>query len=337
MLNYGVLRGPVIDFGREDNGSSPHFQIVIQASNNRWRVPVNVKSKDGSEVLFSIIDPLVNHRLLAELAEIPEGFTAEGAEPWFLDYLREPMLDLTTMRALPPTVTGPNNDLQDFVLQSVQRAQRDGRAVFAFGSRFPGGNPRPADIKFRTNGGVHDIHMNQGNPRNSNFAGDNGIRQDGGLILQTGPTSFAGVFLAFQTQLIPTDNQGMPLPGARPIRAADVGGNVASQAADLSIVAACVNPMGPDMGLETVILLNTSASPANLSGLAIEDKQGKREPLTGTLAGGDVRRLQLSGQQAQLGNNGGVIRLVRLSDGGILHAVTYTAQGAAEQGRTLVF
>jgi hypothetical protein len=91
------------------------------------------------------------------------------------------------------------------------------------------------------------------------------------------------------------------------------------------------------MGLETVILLNTSASPANLSGLAIEDKQGKREPLTGTLAGGDVRRLQLSGQQAQLGNNGGVIRLVRLSDGGILHAVTYTAQGAAEQGRTLVF
>src|SRR5262245_63917192 len=106
MINYGVLKGVVVDFGREDGSSSPHFQIVINASANRWRVPVNVKSADGSQVLFSLIDPLVNHRMLAELAQIPEGFTAAGNRPWFLDYLREPMLDLTTMRALPHAVSG---------------------------------------------------------------------------------------------------------------------------------------------------------------------------------------------------------------------------------------
>lgn len=129
---------------------------------------------------------------------------------------------------------------------------------------------------------------------------------------------------------MPTDDQGNPLPGAKPI-------HQAAQAADLAIVGACVNPKGDDVGLETVILLNTSPAAANLSLFAIEDKQGKREPLQGALAGGDVRKIILSGQGAQLSNNGGVIRVVRLSDGGIIHAVTFAAQGPAVQGRTLVF
>src|SRR4029077_929450 len=147
------------------------------------------------------------------------------------------------------------------------------------------------------------IHMNQGNP-SGQFSGDNGIHQDGGVIIQTGPNTFAGIFLAFQTQLIPTDDHGMPLAGAKPIPPADEGGNVASQAADLSIVGACVNPTGVDVGLETVILLNASPDPADLGGFAIKEKQGKREPLAGILAGGDVRKVVLSGKTAQLSNNG---------------------------------
>src|SRR5262245_41439790 len=202
MLDYGVLRGPVVDFGREEGGNSPHFQIVVEAGNNRFRVPVNVKSTDGSTVLFSIVEPLVNHRLIAELPQFAEGFTPRGASgTGFLDYVREPMFDLTAMRTLPPNVAGPDNDLQDFITHEVEIAKRDGRHVWAFGARFPGGNPRPADIQFHTNGGVHDIHMNQGNPAGGGFSGDNGIRQDGGLIIETG-LAFVGIFLAFQTQLI---------------------------------------------------------------------------------------------------------------------------------------
>jgi uncharacterized protein YukJ len=338
MLDYGVLKGPVVEFGREDNGRSPHFQIVVEAGNNRFRVPANVQSTDSSTVLFSIVEPLINHRLIAELPQLAEGFTASGtAGTTFLDYLREPMFDITTMRTLPPAVPGPDNDLQDFITHKVEIAKRDNRLVFAFGVRFPGGNPVPADNQFHSNGGVHDIHMNQGNPAGGQFAGDNGIHQDGGLIVETGLNSFAGIFLAFQTQLIPTDDRGMPLPDAKRIGAGDPGGNVASQAADLSIVGACVNPKGEDVGRETVILLNTSSDAADLSGFAIEDKNGKREPLQGTLAGGDVRKIVLSGRNAQLGNSGGVIHIVRLADGGVVHAVTYTTQASNVQGRTLVF
>jgi hypothetical protein len=98
-----------------------------------------------------------------------------------------------------------------------------------------------------------------------------------------------------------------------------------------------VNPRGDDVGLETVILLNTTGDAADVSKFAIEDKNGKREPLQGMLAGGDVRRIVLSGRNAQLGNSGGGIRIVRLTDGEIVHVVTYTAQGSNVQGRTLVF
>src|SRR5262249_13022805 len=201
MLDYGVLKGPVVDFGREDNGSSPHFQIVVLANHNRFRVPVNVKSKDGSTVLFSIVEPLANHRLIAELPQLAEGFTMKGASATaFLDFLREPIFDITAMRTLPPTVSGPDNDLQDFIQHKVQTAKQNGRRIYAFGARFPGNNPRPADTQFHTNGGCHDIHMNQGNPAGSDFARDNGIRQDGGLIIETGLNAFAGIFLAFQSQ-----------------------------------------------------------------------------------------------------------------------------------------
>ena len=336
MVKYCVLKGPIVDFGREDSGGSPHFQVVIQATGNRFRVPVNVKSGDGSQVLFSIVEPLANHRMLAEFPLIPEGITVAGTNPWFLDYTREPMFDISTMRALPPTVTGVDNDLQDFIGHKVDVAKSSGRPVFAFGSVFDGAHPVAADHTFNTNGGVHDVHMNQGNPPGP-FTVDNGVDQDGGLIFQTGDTTFAGIFLAFQSQLIPTDSHGNPLPGAKPIPPGDSDGNTAVQAADLSIVGACVNPPGDDVGLETVILVNTTAASMNLTQFAIEDKQGKREPLTGTLAGGDVTKIRLTGQHAQLGNSGGVIRVVRLSDGGVIHAVTYTAQGAGVSGRTLVF
>jgi uncharacterized protein YukJ len=323
-MDYGVLKGTVVDFGREDQGSSPHFQVSVQADNKRFTVPVNVKSTDGSTVLFSIVEPLANHRMIAVLPLLAEGFTRRGATGTaFLDYVREPMFDITTMRTLPPSVSGPDNDLQDFIAHKVQVAKDEGRLMFAFGSQFPGG--------------AHDIHMNQGNPAGGRFAGDNAIHQDGGLIIETGLNSFSGIFLAFQTQLIPTDDHGMPLPNAHKITAGDPGGNTASQAADLSIVGACVNPLGADTAKETVILLNTSPDPADLSAFAIEDQNRQRERLQGTLAGGDARKITLSGQGAQLGNDGGSIRIVRLADGGIVHAVTYTAQGSDVQGRTLVF
>jgi uncharacterized protein YukJ len=65
--------------------------------------------------------------------------------------------------------------------------------------------------------GIHDIHMNQGNPISGGFAGDNGIWQDGAMFLQapspgSGPApTWVAVFIAFQTESWNTDSRGNPV------------------------------------------------------------------------------------------------------------------------------
>ena len=45
--------------------------------------------------------------------------------------------------------------------------------------------------------GVHDVHQNQGNIRR--YADDDGVWQDGGLLVQTGAT-WTAILLRFQSQ-----------------------------------------------------------------------------------------------------------------------------------------
>lgn len=56
---------------------------------------------------------------------------------------------------------------------------------------------------------IHDIHMNQGSlPK---F--DNGIYEDGGIIFYfPDGDHWEAIFIAFASQRIPTDNNGLPLP-----------------------------------------------------------------------------------------------------------------------------
>jgi hypothetical protein len=51
MIHYGILRGRVDVFKREDDFSTPHLQIrVVDGLNQAWRVPVNVLEARPSSV-----------------------------------------------------------------------------------------------------------------------------------------------------------------------------------------------------------------------------------------------------------------------------------------------
>jgi predicted phosphodiesterase len=91
--------------------------------------------------------------------------------------------------------------------------------VYAFGSLFDdsGGGRGPNPFNIDPVQGVHDIHMNQGNPRDNHFQ-DNGTFQDGALFVH-----FAGdrerwvaVFIAFQSQSFSTDDSGAPTAAPEP-------------------------------------------------------------------------------------------------------------------------
>src|SRR5215475_9942066 len=218
-INYGVLRGRPDRDKREDNASTPHLQIrVLEASGQPWRIAVNVQSQTGSNVAFWVVDPLIGHPLLASLTGLPSGFksVARNADH-ALDYVKAPLFDWKLGRVLPPSGSASGDDLQDLLSLYLDQCKAAGGEVYAFGAKFDRNLHKPIDIEFgNTDGlhGIHDIHLNQGNV--GQHAGDNGAFHDGGLILKF-PDRYLGLFLGFQTQRIPTDAAGKPVPGAKSI------------------------------------------------------------------------------------------------------------------------
>jgi uncharacterized protein YukJ len=351
VLHYGVLRGRVDVFKREDDLSTPHLQIrVVDGRNQAWRVPVNVLSADQSRLIFHRADPLQNHPLLAALPQVTAGFTSlppsARSAASALDYFRAPLFDWPTGVAIPSTGPGADDDLQDMLITYLKQLHDQGGELFAFGAKFPEPgqqpNPRPIDREFRTMQGIHDIHMNQGNPNPGPFAKDNGVFQDGGLILKFS-SRHVGLFLRFATQWLPTDNAtGHRSPGAQPIRAGeDLGGGDDGPPLvthpPVYIERALVNPDGDEPGREVVVIGNTTVASIDLTGWSIVDKNNKADVLRGlVLPAGESRRVVLSGAGAQLGNKGGTITLKNPA-GAQVHAVSYSKEDADQEDRYIRF
>ncbi len=105
-------------------------------------------------------------------------------------------------------------------------------------------------------------------------------------------------------------------------------------AGDLLIVAALPDPVGVDRGHELVTLLNTTASPIDLTGWRLVDAAGGRQNLSGTLAGGAVMQVAAAGA-VQLSNRGDALVLV--DDAGTsIDQVSYKAD-KVRAGRTICF
>lgn len=360
-LEYGVLRGKVERFKREDDDDSPHFQIkVVDGHGGAWRIPFNVQSGDGSDLIYHKADPLLSHPIIDGLPQIPTGFTALPREKRTpsnsLDFLRAPLFDWATGRAIDHAEDGPDNDLQDELTSYLMRLQAQDGEVYAFGAVFRdsgNGQRRPIDVEFNTRQGVHDIHMNQGNPFPGRFSKDNGVFQDGGLLLVL-PNSVIGLFGRFKTQKLPTDNNtGHPLPNATEIppgagpgvpTPGPVPGPIPGPIVppptsfpSVYIERALVNPAGDDTGKETVVLGNATTTAFDLTGWSIVDKNNNAEVLSGIiLPAGESRLIALSGAAAQLSNKGGTIRLKNAA-GDQIHAVSFSKNDASPDGRYLRF
>ena len=203
--SYSVLKGDPQP--GQVTGYHPHFRIPVQTSAGDFTIDVNVESFDNSEVLYAIVQDFVPPDAAALLA-LPDGVTALPSQPGglALDFVRETvggalMITRDAMALLPI-----GNSLQDQVETVVNQAIKDeAGVVYAFGSSYsdPGGSA-----------GIHDIHMNQGNPPH-NHGQDNGVWQDGALFLYLPSQSqWIAVFIAFQTQSWQTDGQGNPVSSA---------------------------------------------------------------------------------------------------------------------------
>ena len=83
---YDVLVGTIRDGRKDPPGHSPHYEIWVQADRN-YRIAVNVRSVDGSDVLAHYDPNFTNptKRNLAGLAAGRKGFTGlptPTTAPW---------------------------------------------------------------------------------------------------------------------------------------------------------------------------------------------------------------------------------------------------------------
>jgi uncharacterized protein YukJ len=231
IQNYSVLKGKPTG-GKVVSGKGTHYQITVQGTSDLYTVAVNIESTDGSEVLFSIEHAFTPPDMRG-LAALPTGMTRLQSRPngLALDFVREqidgrPMITQAGLTLLPKNVStsGPNDldtresreslslsakALSNAVTALISQAIADGNAtLFAFGSAYA--DSGKVD-------GIHDIHMNQGNPVSRGHARDNGIWQDGALFLRMpnlnpDPSqNWVAVFIAFQTELWNTDENGNPI------------------------------------------------------------------------------------------------------------------------------
>jgi uncharacterized protein YukJ len=211
LANYSVLKGDPqsgkVVLNRA--GKNPHYQILLDAGNATFQAAVNIQSEDGSEVLYSVDHAFVPPDPDA-LNALKMGILGLTSKPGALavDFVREmvngsAMVDRNGMTLLPMSfpAASRHNDLNNEVVDLLNRAVQDPNGtMYIFGDAFADG----------TNG-IHDIHMNQGNPQGSHDQ-DNGIWQDGALFADLpAEKTWIAVFIAFQTQSWQTDDEGNPL------------------------------------------------------------------------------------------------------------------------------
>lgn len=325
---YGVLVGAVRDTRTEAGDQTPHYQIHVHAAGVDYRIAVNVRSAQQPPDLLYLADEAFAHPVLSALGGLDDGYHQLPSSPGgaALDYIRGNLFDRSRLRSLPGNLPGPDNDLSDKLDHFAARALADPDArVYAFGERWgPEADTRDKVFGFLPGNGIHDIHLNQGNA--GRFAGDNGVWQDGALLLHyPAQQQWVAFFLAFQSQAWHTDDRtGNPI--------ADLPGETGRL---VRIVGALVNPRGPAPEQEVVTLLNTSPDDIDLTGWSIADRLKRRSALPGQiLPAGEVVRVGVQAPAA-LGNDGGLITLLNAA-GLKVDGVSYTAGDAAE-GWTVVF
>ncbi len=327
LEGYGVLKGKAIE-SKNGVGDSPHFQVLVVDDDLRHRIAINVKSSEAPSELLYFVDEDFNHPLIEELMVLPFGFLDLESKPggMALDYIRGNIFDPSRMRPLPHNVPGPENDLNELIHKYIARAiGMETSAVYAFGQRWGPEKERDKLFGFKPGSGIHDIHMNQGN--SESWKKDDGVYQDGGLIIHLPDEDrWVGIFLAFQSQCFHTDD----------LTGHCIDESPATGDGSVRIIAALVNPEGQDRGLETVLLLNTTPEPIDLTEWALADKNKNKAPLKGVIKAGDVRIVDLSGEDVVLSNQGGIISLLD-KKGLKVDGASYTKEEASRQGWTIVF
>jgi len=204
---YGVLVGTLYKYYCDRTFSRRkyyHCNLKVKAGKRVFLCPVDLDSKRNAHgIQWQVIDLSPDDFL--SLVHLPEGWHSLDSEPGSgaLDYYRSPELQsgstpVSTAHksgAIHKTPEPESPVCQPWKYGTGSAAFRDlelllmhARKLFIFGE------------PFRTGHGVHNIHQNQGDPPQSQWAAENGIWQDGGVVVLRRDHTLAAFLCKFNTQ-----------------------------------------------------------------------------------------------------------------------------------------
>lgn len=214
---YGVVIGTLDHFAREDPndfGSWYHGKIYVQTPGGLYEAAVDVSTPSGIKVQYRTLDGL-SGSAFAPILALSDGWhpLASTSTSGALDYVRSPLLGrrsgCVTVRALDPVLSWLSNlwrstdsgwidSTGDNALDVLDAKLTGSIKLFVFGA------------PYTTGLGVHDVHMNQGDPPGQ-FQHLDAIWQDGGTIVQRPGGGLDAVMIKFETQSLNTDANGLPI------------------------------------------------------------------------------------------------------------------------------
>jgi hypothetical protein len=235
---YGVAIGTFVSFTREDPSNFGHWyhgKLRISTPAGQYEAALDVDTPAGVGVSYRVVSDLTAASIPA-LAALSEGFTALASTPTSgaLDYVRSPILRngwvISWLRRWLVARRKPRPDFQlwsptavdklitrirwwppRFRWRSFAWVASDGdnaldvlEGLLALATRiYILGEP------YTTGLGVHNVHMNQGDPPGSHQAED-GIWQDGAVVMQRADGAVTIWQVKFNTQSLTTNDYGLP-------------------------------------------------------------------------------------------------------------------------------
>lgn len=224
LPHYGVLIGPYISFHRDqpDNeGKYLHGHVVVGADGLQIDCAVDCNHSTGNVNYLHLTN--LDASKMGPVTGMGDGFhplpaQTDPAAPTggALDYKRNPLiaaplgcaaiflgiLDSITGRHSAVWKTNQGDAAVKALEDMVTGAPID--KVFVYGDRWSNTHQTP-------NWGMHDIHCNQGDPAGGGHQDDDGVWQDGGVIVRRPDGTYDAFIVMFTTQTLDTnDTTGLP-------------------------------------------------------------------------------------------------------------------------------
>jgi uncharacterized protein YukJ len=220
LTQYGLLKGDLFtpqEQTYQGNWFHGIFYLTVPGTTIPRRCVTDFSSANKNRIQYKIFNNLTQG-LFAAIMALPDGYASLGIGPvngptsGALDYIRSPILASGSSGGA-ETDGWIVSDGKIAVNALQKQLDAKPQKMFVFGEPFTDPAPVTQD-GVRSQNGMHNVHMNQGDPAKSpdgqDHQIDDGIWQDGATIFLNTDGSLTAFCSKFVAQSFNTNDQGLP-------------------------------------------------------------------------------------------------------------------------------